>query len=587
MWGVLPVTGDICTCGRRLDQNGLCDCRWAPSNCECAPVSNVVKLPLADAPLIVPAPTNPLAVAKMFVDTHYTSNNGIGLLRHHRGDFHVYDGTCWPEAEDRTLSAELYEWLGRAKYVKVTSKYESIEDFAPTKHKISDIVDAVKAIGHLPARITPPVWMGDQVEIAATDVVAMANGLLHLPTRTLMPHTPDLFAHHSMPFGYDPDAPVPTRWSTFLEELWGDDFESQETLAEVMGYILGGGTRQQKLFLLVGPKRSGKGTIGRVLTGLLGAHNTTAPTLASMTSNFGLQDMVGKPLAVVSDARLGSRTDGLIAVERLLSISGEDSITIDRKYKDPWTGRLPTRFLIMTNEIPRFTDSSGALASRFVILTTNSSFYGREDPGLTDALLAEAPGIFNWALAGLDRLTQRGYFELPATAAQALRHLEDLSSPVGAFVRDTCTVGPAFEIEKDTLYTAWRSWCEGEGTARPSTKNVFLRDLMAAAPGLSMHRRRDGDHRYQVIVGVDLRKQWETSLTNPDHPDHRTSGQGSWSGIGPTQTRRSDGVVRDGQGSSALYSQDRGKDREDEALDAIRGVFPDATVVPGEEVAKP
>ena len=34
------------------------------------------------------------------------------------------------------------------------------------------------------------------------------------------------------------------------------------------------------MFLLVGPKRSGKGTIARVLTGLLGAHNTAAPTLA-------------------------------------------------------------------------------------------------------------------------------------------------------------------------------------------------------------------------------------------------------------------------------------------------------------------
>jgi putative DNA primase/helicase len=59
------------------------------------------------------------------------------------------------------------------------------------------------------------------------------------------------------------------------------------------------------------------------------------------------------------DARLGSRADNMIAVERLLSISGEDTITIDRKYRDPWTGRLPARFMILTNELPRFSDSSG------------------------------------------------------------------------------------------------------------------------------------------------------------------------------------------------------------------------------------
>ena len=63
----------------------------------------------------------------------------------------------------------------------------------------------------------------------------------------------------------------------------------------------------------------------------------------------------------------------MIAVERLLSISGEDSITVDRKYRAPWTGRLPTRFLILTNELPRFADSSGALASRFVLLDPHES----------------------------------------------------------------------------------------------------------------------------------------------------------------------------------------------------------------------
>ena len=65
--------------------------------------------------------------------------------------------------------------------------------------------------------------------------------------------------------------------------------------------------------------------------------------------------------AIVSDARISGRSDAKVVVERLLSISGEDSLTIDRKYKEPWTGRLPTRFLVLTNELPKLTDSSGAL----------------------------------------------------------------------------------------------------------------------------------------------------------------------------------------------------------------------------------
>lgn len=87
-----------------------------------------------------------------------------------------------------------------------------------------------------------------------------------------------------------------------------------------------------------------------------------------LATNFGLQDLIGKTLAIVSDARLGPRANVQALAERLLSISGEDAITIDRKYKDPWTGPLGVRFLLLTNELPRFTDASGALAKRFVVL---------------------------------------------------------------------------------------------------------------------------------------------------------------------------------------------------------------------------
>src|SRR5262249_23255528 len=156
---------------------------------------------------------------------------------------------------------------------------------------------------------------------------------------------------------------------------------------------------------------------------------------------------------------------------------GEDSITVDRKYRQPWTGQLPTRFLILTNELPRFTDSSGALASRFVLLTLTTSFYGREDPRLTNQLLGEASGIFNWALQGLDRLRERGHFIQPESAKEAVRHLEDLSSPVGAFIRDRCTLDPVAEVDKDALFAAWKTWCSEEGRDRPGTKAVLVRDL--------------------------------------------------------------------------------------------------------------
>ena len=198
----------------------------------------------------------------------------------------------------------------------------------------------------------------------------------------------------------------------------------------------------------------------------------------------------------------------MIAVERLLSISGEDTITIDRKYRDPWTGRLPTRFMILTNELPRFTDSSGALASRFVMSILTTSFYGRENPALTAELLEESAGIFNWALDGLDRLRERGYFVTPTSAQEAQRHLEDLASRSARSSATSARSAPRFEVEKDVLWDAWKEWCVDEGRDRPGTKAVFARDLRATVAGPDAGPSRDGEraHGYR---GIELKKQSE------------------------------------------------------------------------------
>jgi len=114
--------------------------------------------------------------------------------------------------------------------------------------------------------------------------------------------------------------------------------------------------------------------------------------------------------------RSATRADQAAIAERLLAISGEDAISIPRKHLIDWTGKLPTRFLILANELPRLTDSSGALSSRFVILQTRRSFYGEEDVNLTDRLMGELPSILNWAIEGYHRLREHALAHVPSCA---------------------------------------------------------------------------------------------------------------------------------------------------------------------------
>jgi putative DNA primase/helicase len=337
------------------------------------------------------------------------------------------------------------------------------------------------------------------------ELAPMENGILHIPTRRILPATPRLYTHHSFGFSYDDAAAgTPRAWLSFLDTLWPGDPGSVQVLQEIMGYLLLPDTSQQKAFLLVGPKRSGKGTIGRIITAMLGQHNVCAPTLGSMAGQFGLQPMIGKLLALVSDARLSAKSDQAAIAERILTVSGEDAVTIDRKHLPPWSGRLSTRFMVLTNELPRLADTSGALASRFIVLTLEKSFFGKEDPSLTQRLLGELPDIFGWALDGWERLAERGHFVQPASAEDAIQELEDLGSPISAFIRERCRVTPGATVEVKRIYSAWKNWCEAEGRDHPGTAQTFGRDLRAAVPGLKNTQPWVGDNRVRRYEGIGL-----------------------------------------------------------------------------------
>jgi putative DNA primase/helicase len=457
-----------------------------------------------------PAPTDPLAVARHLVKVAGLQDAaGVLTTRWWRGSFYLWTGTHWNEAADPAVRARIYHLLEHARYRKHDKEgTPELVAWAPTRRKVGDVLEALQAVVHLSERTDPPAWVEGDDEAR---LQALRNGLLHLPTRRLAAHSPRLFNLTSLPYDYDPAAPPPRRWLRFLRDLWPGDRESRRLLQEWLGYVLSGETNLHKIALLVGPPRSGKGTIARVLTALVGRENAAGPTLASLGANFGLSPLLGKPLAVISDARLGG--DTFTVVERLLSISGEDAITVDRKYRDPWTGRLPTRFVVISNELPDLGDASGAIATRFLVLTLAKSWLGQEDPRLTDELLEELPGILLWALKGLDRLVERGHFTEPATSRDAVIALADLASPVAAFVREACTRNPGDEILVKELYEAWRVWSKDHGRDRPTTEQRFGRDLRAAVPGLKVVRPNPGEGpRPRHYAGITLSDAYRAYL---------------------------------------------------------------------------
>ena len=436
----------------------------------------------------MPPPDAPLPVARELVRVLWTDDQGRLLLRRWRGDWIAYTGTQWMVVGKEQLRQAVYTALEHATIAPDGPALEP-ERWNPTARRVDSILDALTAVVLLPDEVAPHVG----------SVVALANGLLDLDTRHLQPHSPDHFAFTCLPYPYTPGA-QPTALLAFLRSLWPDDPASIDLIQEWLGYMVSGATSRQKAMLLIGPPRSGKGTLLWLLQHLVGAANAAAPTLAALCSQFGLQALIGKTAALVGDARLSGSTSTTVLVERLLSITGEDELQVDRKYRDPWTGRLGVRFTIASNELPRFADASAAVVSRLLTLRMSTSFLGREDEGLRERLAAELPAILTWSLDGLDRLNRTGRFTRPVSSTEVEQELTDLASPTRAFLRDECVTESGAVTVKDSLYRAWTRWCADHGHQTGSAA-WFARNLSAC--GITGGRESVGQRR-KTFVGVRL-----------------------------------------------------------------------------------
>ncbi|ESX15947.1 phage/plasmid primase, P4 family [Mesorhizobium sp. LSJC264A00] len=438
---------------------------------------------------------NPLFSASEFIRLRRPN------LMHTNGEWLDHNGSSYNEVEKATVESECYRFLATAVEEDANGNRKR---FSVTRNPVADVVAALEATAHKERdRYRPPCWLrGDGPP--AGEILACANGLVHLPSGVLLPPTPDFYTRNALGFGYEPEAPAPTRWLGLLSEYWPNSPEARDTLQEMMGYLLVPDTSLHKIFLFMGPPRSGKSTIAQVIGHLVGQENICGPNASSLSHPFGLEPLIGKQLAILGDMRIGSKTDQAAIAENLLRVSGGDMVTIHRKYKPAWNGPLPTRFLILSNELPHLADASTALANRYLPLVFFKSYLGREDPDLLVQLLAELPGILNWSIEGWRRLKERGRFELPPESKEVLGSLIDLGSPVTAFVEEQCELHPEASVNKNELFQSWRAYCDQRGF-HPGTISTFAKDLMAAVPSVGRSKeRRSGSQRVNVFLGIRL-----------------------------------------------------------------------------------
>lgn len=473
------------------------------------------------------ADDDPRRLARICLDDYARGRQSAGRIAYWLDEWYSYNGSQvtpgYKQFTEYAMRCRITQSIDSEFDRLSRDKLETAEDPGKTpprkqvtRNLLNNVVDAIKSLTYIPGDETPPFWIGataDSPPFPAENTVLFRNSIVHLPSlftaddlsTCTHPPTPDYFSVNAMRYDFDAYAECP-QWLAFLNQIWPNDPESIQLLQEWFGYCLTPNTSQQKLMMMIGASRSGKGTIARILASMLGDRNVTHPTFSTLAGQFGLDSFQNKLLAIFGDARLSAKIDQALALERLLGISGCDPQFIERKYKEAISVKLPTRLMIVSNEIPRFMESSEALINRLLMLETKVSFAGREDWDLAEKLETELPGIFNWAVEGWGVLQSRGRFKQPESSAAILAETRELTNPLIQFVNEHCTVdnSESCYVVKQELYQAYRTYCKDSGINVTWDIANFCKKLRATYPNIESARPRYANSRSRVFVGISL-----------------------------------------------------------------------------------
>ena len=121
------------------------------------------------------------------------------------------------------------------------------------------------------------------------------------------------------------------------------------------------------------------------------------------------------------------------------------------------------------------------------------------DPEIKRVIEDEGAGILNWALEGLERLQNRGHFEVPEGVEEATAQFRENNDVPALFVADRCFVEADAREQAEKLYDEYKQWCEDNGH-RPQSSTRLADDWQR----LGFERKRIKGSSYYQGVRVRL-----------------------------------------------------------------------------------
>lgn len=460
--------------------------------------------------VIFPTPNEFDAVAEQ-ISRKYLDGYGNKTLIRMGQSWYRYNGTNWEEVLDEAVHSIIRTEMRHAVYLKRDNDGNLVSvRWVMSLTNIGNIRAALEHTqfeGSRSMNAATPLntWIGNGQGSHVEVLVAVKNGLLDPIGRKLYPFSAGFFNMSVNDTVFDPTATECPNWDYLIDSQWKNDPQSAQTLHEFMGYAFVGDSWAQKGLFLSGAPRGGKGTIDRTLQSMIGSEAIASLSFDDLSDSFGLAEAVGAKLIVFSDASTESARDHT-AVERIKKIIGNDRISVNRKNQKRWTGPLGN-VLLVSNGIPKFRDSSGAAAKRFVVIHAPVSFLGKEDPELEDRIRDERSAILNRILDAYQDLRKRKRFLQPESAGDIVHEMSQTTG-LKTFIDEYCIVDEDAWVTKEEFADAYSLYCSFQNMSAPIKGNIskeltpIMGNLVQKGPGV---KKSVNGKRVYVYKGIALK----------------------------------------------------------------------------------
>ncbi len=373
-------------------------------------------------------------------------------------------------------------WYQNGVYTRISGKHIKakikalIQNYDTTLARVRVIEDTYTHITYPDGKH----FVSDEALLDADEnIINFQNGILHLDTMELKPHSPDYLCTIQIPCNWNPSANQNNTFYNYIMHLANDDWHSAETLIQAIGFAISNVKieRFKKSLILCGSGNSGKSVFLKFMSLLIGKNNFAAMPFEKLDKRFSVSTLYRKRLAGDDDCNYCNFS----SVSVFKSMTGGGELMCEEKGKQSFPFVFNGLYVICANSLPLFGGDKGThVYERIIPIRCGTTIPEKQrDKKLLEKLYAEREAIVHFAVMELKTAIENNYtLSMSDESKKMLEQYKIENDIVLQFLDECCVPRKCYDsINTARLYEAFKRWCFSNGERYTPKKREFRESI--------------------------------------------------------------------------------------------------------------